>query len=62
TPVLHSVCLYKIFQRTYCFATVSFSIAGAKVRTFFIPAILSHTFFSKKLHIYAQTAEYQLII
>ncbi|MDN0073073.1 hypothetical protein QVN97_13890, partial [Bacteroides caecigallinarum] len=49
TLVLHSVCLFKIFQRTSCLATVSFSIAGAKVRTFFIPAILCTTFFSKKI-------------
>ena len=47
TLVLHSVCLSKIFQRTSCLATVSFSIAGAKVRTFFIPAILCTTFFQK---------------
>ncbi|MDN0054275.1 hypothetical protein QVN91_15175, partial [Bacteroides caecigallinarum] len=37
----------KIFQRTSCLATVSFSIADAKVRTFFIPAILCTTFFKK---------------
>ena len=47
TLVLHSVCLSKIFQRTSSLATVSFSIAGAKVRTFFIPAILCTTFFQK---------------
>ena len=44
TLVLHSVCLSKIFQRT-CFTIVSFAIADAKVHTFFIPAILSKTFF-----------------